>query len=197
MNTVKQNRRQIQFVLQGAVIAALYVALTELSTLVGMSSGVIQVRISEALCVLAVFTPAAIPGLTLGCMISNLLVPGVVWADIVFGSFATLIGATLAYLFRRFPFWIAPIPTILANALIIPFVLAYAYGVEDAIWFMMLTVGAGEVIAAGILGILLYFAIRRIAPKLFMDLYCGPELKKKDKEPKADSSGDNDPNSAG
>ena len=197
MNTVKQNRRQIQFVLQGAVIAALYVALTELSTLVGMSSGVIQVRISEALCVLAVFTPAAIPGLTLGCMISNLLVPGVVWADIVFGSFATLIGATLAYLFRRFPFWIAPIPTILANALIIPFVLAYAYGVEDAIWFMMLTVGAGEVIAAGILGILLYFAIRRIAPKLFMYLYCGPELKKKDKEPKADSSGDNDPNSAG
>lgn len=168
----KKGRRTALYVTQGAVVAALYVALTELSTLVGLSSGVIQFRISEALCVLPAFTPTAIPGLFIGCLISNLLVPNVIPLDIIFGSVATLIGAAGAYLFRRCR-WLVPLPTVLANILIVPPILKYAYGVSfafgthSALPFFMLTVGAGEVVCAYILGIALYAALYPHRKSLF------------------------------
>lgn len=149
---------------RGALIAALYVALTELATLVGLSSGVIQFRISEAFCILPLFMPEAVPALFVGCILSNLLVPGVVIWDIIFGSLATLIGAVGARLLRNIPErfkWIATIPTILANALIVPFVLIYAYGAPDSYFFLMLTVGIGEVVCAGIGGSALYYILRK------------------------------------
>ncbi|MBQ7541633.1 MAG: QueT transporter family protein [Clostridia bacterium] len=146
-------------VAQAALIAAMYVALTALSNAFGLASGVIQVRISEALCILPYFTPAAIPGLFVGCLISNVLAGGVIW-DVIFGSLATLIGAVFTYLLRRVK-WLAPVPPIVSNMLIIPFVLRYAYGAPDAIWFMMATVGAGELISAGILGMLLLLALEK------------------------------------
>ena len=160
-----KTKMSILFIVQAGVIAALYVVLTFLSHLANLDSGVIQVRISEALCVLSAFTPAAIPGLTIGCFLSNLM-NGCIWQDILFGTLATFLGALLGYLLRKISIWLVPIPTVLANALIVPFVLVYAYGAPDAWWFCFLTVGAGELIAAYVLGMILYFAARKPLEKV-------------------------------
>ncbi len=151
---------------RAAVIAALYVVLTELSAIIGLSSGVIQFRLSEALCVLPVFTASAIPGLAVGCVLANLLTPGVVIWDVIFGSLATLLGALAAYALRRWKY-LAPLPTIAANVLIIPLVLRYAYSIEGAIPFFMLTVGIGEAVMCGGLGTVLTVTLSRRAGKLF------------------------------
>ena len=157
--------RNLRFLCRGALVAALYVVLTWLCALVGMSSGVIQVRLSEALCVLPAFTGAAVPGLFVGCLLANLLT-GSALPDVVFGSLATLIGALGAYFLRRRK-WLVPLPTVLANVLIIPFVLRFAYGAEGTIPYFMRTVGAGEVISAYICGMLLYAALVRQKAQLF------------------------------
>lgn len=157
--------RNLRFLCRGALVAALYVVLTWLCALVGLDKGVIQMRLSEALCVLPAFTGAAVPGLFVGCLLANLLT-GSALPDVVFGSLATLIGALGAYLLRRRK-WLVPLPTVLANALIIPFVLRFAYGAEGTIPYFMLTVGAGEVISAYICGMLLYAALSRQKAQLF------------------------------
>ena len=150
---------------RGALVGALYVALTYLSTLFGLSSGVIQFRVSEALTVLPVFMPEAIPGLFVGCVLSNLMTPGVHPLDIVFGSVATLVGAIGTYLLRRLPkklMWLSTLPPILSNAVIVPFVLMFAYGAEGSYLFFMLTVGVGEIACAGFGGAALYYSMRKI-----------------------------------
>lgn len=157
--------RNLRFLCRGALVAALYVALTWLCALVGLDKGVIQMRLSEALCVLPAFTGAAVPGLFVGCLLANLLT-GSALPDIIFGSLATLIGALGAYFLRRRK-WLVPLPTVLANTLIIPFVLRFAYGAEGTIPYFMLTVGAGEIISAYICGMLLYAALERRAANLF------------------------------
>ena len=149
-----QKNKGTAFITKAAVIAALYVVLTWVSALLGISSGVIQFRLSEMLCVMPLFTAAAIPGLFVGCAISNMIAGGVVW-DVVFGSIATLIGAWGAYALRKSSVYLAPLPTVIANMLIIPPVLRYAYGAEGTIPFFMLTVGIGEIACAGILGVVL------------------------------------------
>ena len=159
----EKNRRLTLYVCQSGIIGALYVAITLLIAPIG--SGVIQCRISEALCVLPLFTPAAIPGLTLGCLVAN-LVTGCLWQDVIFGTLATLIGAVGARLLRRVPY-LSPLPTVVANTLIVPFVLSYAYGVEEGIPFLMLTVGLGEIVSAYVLGILLWLTLRRHADRIF------------------------------
>ena len=160
-----KNTKQITlYTTRGALIAALYVLLTELATLMGLSSGVIQFRFSEAMCILPIFFPEAIPGLFIGCLISNLLVPGVVIWDVIFGSLATLIGAVGARLLRNLPqkyMWVATIPTIVANMIIVPFVIIYAYAAPDSYWFLMLTVGIGELICAGFGGSALYYTMKK------------------------------------
>ena len=151
------------YLTRGAVIAALYVALTYLSALLGLSSGAIQLRLSEALTVLPLFFPEAILGLFIGCIIANLLTGAVVW-DVIFGSLATLVGAVGAHLLRRLPprlIWIATVPTILANAIIVPLVLIFACSVPDSYVFLFLTVGTGELLSAGVLGTLLYHMLHR------------------------------------
>lgn len=146
---------KVKYIAQAGIITALYVVFTLIANAAGLASGAIQVRISEALTVLPFFTPAAIPGLFIGCLLSNILGGCVIW-DIIFGSIATLLGALGTYAIRKkLPDWCAAIPPIIANTLIVPFVLAYAYKVPDSIPYLMLTVGAGEVISCGILGILL------------------------------------------
>ena len=161
---MKRNAKTV-FLCQGAIIAALYVVLTYVAKLFGLDSGVIQVRVSEMLCILPIFTPAAIPGLYLGCLISNLLT-GAVWLDVLAGPIATLIGALGTYLLRKYPI-AATIPPVLSNALIVPFVLAYGYGVPDTIPFMMLTVGIGEIISVCVLGTGLYFSLKKHANRIF------------------------------
>lgn len=160
-----KNTKQITlYTTRGALIAALYVLLTELATLMGLSSGVIQFRFSEAMCILPIFFPEAIPGLFIGCLISNLMVPGVVIWDVIFGSLATLIGAIGARLLRNLPQkykWVATIPTIAANMIIVPLVIIYAYAAPDSYWFLMLTVGIGELICAGFGGSALYYTMKK------------------------------------
>ena len=152
------------YLTRGAIIAALYVLLTYLSALFGLASGAIQLRLSELLCILPIFFAEAIPGLFIGCILSNLLTGAVVW-DIVFGSIATLIGAIGARIIgKAFPrlHFLATVPTILSNALIVPFVLAYAYGAEGTILYFMLTVGIGELLSAGVLGTACYYLFKRV-----------------------------------
>ena len=146
------NRRSSALrIAQGAAIAALYVVLTLIFA--PISFGEMQVRISEALTILPMFTPAAIPGLFVGCVLGNLLGGAIVW-DVVFGSMATLIGAVGGYLLRKNR-WLVPLPTVLANAIIVPFVLRYGYGVELPVALMMVYVAVGEIVSCYGLGQLL------------------------------------------
>lgn len=154
------------FITHAAIIAALYVVLTYLASVLGLSNGAIQIRFSEALTILPFFTPAAIPGLFIGCIIANILAGAVVW-DVVFGSLATLIGAVFTYLLRKKTKWLAPLPPIIANTIIVPYVLVYAYGVPDGLPFLMLTVGIGEVISCGILGMVLLKCLERYRNHIF------------------------------
>ena len=155
--------KKLVFICRAAVIAALYVVLTYVFS--AFASGVIQVRVSEALTILPAFTPAAIPGLVIGCLLSNTLT-GCVLLDIIFGSVATLIGALGSYALRRHT-WLVPIPPIVSNMIIVPFVLRYAYGATDAFPFMIATVGAGEIISCYLLGMLLYGALKKMNHSLF------------------------------
>jgi uncharacterized membrane protein len=156
-------KMSVRELVNGAMIAAIYVVLTVMTQ--AISFGPVQFRISEALCILPVFTPAAIPGLYLGCVLANFLGGGVPM-DIVFGSLATLIGAYGTWKLRTKK-WAACLPPIISNALIVPFVLRFAYGSTDLIPWMMVTVGAGEVLAVGVCGNILRKALERHSSRIF------------------------------
>lgn len=161
MNNEKNNgmKHSVLYITHAAAIAAIYVVLTLFINAFNLANGAIQVRISEALTIMPAFTPAAIPGLAIGCLLSNTLT-GCHILDIVFGTVATLIGAIGTRLLRKTRF-ILYLPPILSNALIVPVVLKYAYGIGDAYWYLVLTVGAGEIISAGVLG----FIVRTVINK--------------------------------
>lgn len=162
---MKKNKTvNVLFLAQAAMIAAIYVVLT--LVFAPFSYGEVQVRISEALAILPVFTPAAVPGLFVGCIISNIL-GGCIVPDIIFGSIATLIGAVGTYLLRNQNRFLAPLPPIIANALIVPFVLRYGYQVPLPIPFMMLTVGVGEIISCEVLGMVVYTALKKYRTVIF------------------------------
>ncbi|NLT47861.1 MAG: QueT transporter family protein [Clostridiales bacterium] len=132
-----------KYLVHGAAIAAVYTALTLL--LMPLSYGVMQIRISEALTVLPALTPAAIPGLFLGCFIANMLGPnGMI--DMVLGSSATLLAAITSYKLRSRPL-LVPLPPVLANGLIIGPMLYYVYAVPVPLWACILWVALGEAIA--------------------------------------------------
>lgn len=149
--------KTIHHLTRGAIIAALYVALTMVSSLLGLSSGAIQLRLSEALTILPMFTPAAIPGLFLGCALANLLT-GASLLDVIFGSLATLLGA-LGTRFLAKSKWMGPIFPIVANTITVPLILKLAYGLPGSLWFYCLTVLIGEVPSCGVLGVILYNAL--------------------------------------
>lgn len=157
---MKANSRYVRMIVQAALIAAAYVALTYVSALAGLASGAVQVRLSEALCVLPCFTGAAVPGLWIGCLLANLLTGSLPW-DVVFGSLATLLGALGTRALRRRSPFLACLPPILANVLIVPLILRFVYGDTGAIWLLAAGVGAGEVISCGVMGTCLLFALRR------------------------------------
>jgi len=143
----------VRFITLSATFAALYVVMTLISAIFGLSSGAIQIRISEALCALCYFTPAAIPGLSVGCLIAN-LVTGANVLDVVFGTLATLIGAFGGWLLRkRKSPWLVTLPTVLANTLIIPFVIVYGFGEPpELLPFFAFTIFVGELVSATVLG---------------------------------------------
>ena len=149
---------------EAAAIAAIYVVIT--LAFAPLSYGEVQVRFSEALTILPFFTPAAVPGLFVGCLLAN-IIGGAILPDIIFGSIATLLGAIFTYLLRNKSRFLAPVPPIVSNAIIVPLVLRFGYGVNLPIPFMMLTVGAGEVISAGVLGLILLSVLYRYRGTIF------------------------------
>lgn len=154
------NRNKTKELALSGMIAALYVVLTWLANAMGLASGAVQVRFSEALTILPVFFTAAVPGLTVGCVLANLLTGLALW-DVVFGSLATLIGAAGTRLLRNKPL-LAWIPPVLSNMLIVPIVLMKVYGAPESWFYLVLTVGAGEVISCGVLGLLLYHGLKKV-----------------------------------
>ena len=157
---MKNRDPKVLRITQGAAIAALYVALT--LVFAPISFGPIQLRIAEVLCILPMFTVAAIPGLFVGCLLANMIAGGVI-LDVVFGSLATLIGAALGYMLRKNR-WLVPLPAVIANALIVPFVLKHGYGVVDtAIPILMIQILGGEILGCYVLG----------------ELFCSALLKRK------------------
>lgn len=127
-----------------AVIAALYAALTLL--LPAISYGELQCRVSEALTVLPMLFPQAVPGLFIGCLVANLLSPvGIV--DIIFGSLATLIAAVGTWKLRKYPLLAAACP-VLANGIIVGWMLGQFYGLP--MWLTMGQVALGELAAVAI-----------------------------------------------
>ncbi|MBD5394513.1 MAG: QueT transporter family protein [Lachnospiraceae bacterium] len=158
--------KKVLLLVQAAMIAALYVVLTLIANALGLASQAVQLRFSEALTILPYFTPAAIPGLFVGCLLSNMMAGGAI-PDIIFGSLATLIGAILTRKLRKNK-WMAPVPPIAANAIIIPPVILYAYG-AGPLWFNFITVTIGEILSCGVLGMLLLFALEKYAGRLFTE----------------------------
>ncbi len=152
--------KNTSYLTQSAAIAALYVILTLAANLLGLANHSIQIRFSEALTILPAFTSAAIPGLYIGCLLSNILTGCMVW-DIIFGPIATLLGAFGTYLLRKKTKWAAPLPPILSNMLIIPFILTYTYDFEGSLVYFMITVGIGEILSCGVLGMILYAGLSK------------------------------------
>ncbi len=142
------NKKTARFITWSAVIAAIYVVLTVVFAPISFNVG--QIRIAEMLTILPLFTPAAIPGLFIGCILGNLL-GGAIVLDIVFGSIATLIGAVGGYLLRKNR-WLVPIPAVISNGIIVPIILKYGYGFDMPLALMMLYVTAGEIVGCYILG---------------------------------------------
>lgn len=149
--------QKVGFMTQAAMIAAIYVVLT--MTFAPFGFGSVQLRVAEALTILPFFTPAAIPGLFIGCLIGNIL-GGAILLDVVIGSFATLIGAIFSYQLRKNKYLVV-LPPILANTILVPFVLKFGYALPLPIPFMMLTVGIGEVLSCGVMGYVLLTVLQR------------------------------------
>ncbi len=142
--------KKIQYLTVSAMIAAVYLALTMLFYAISFSP--MQSRLAEALTVLPYFTPLAIPGLFVGCLISNILGGNGIW-DIIIGSLATLLSAFLTYKLtfnRPRRKWLAPLPPVLINAVVIGAMLSVLY--ELPLFVTMLEVGVGQIIACYVAG---------------------------------------------
>lgn len=150
---------------RGALIGALYVLLTLLT--IPLSGGV-QLRFSEALCILPFFCPEAVPGLFVGCIVAN-VITGSIWLDVIFGSLATLAAAYLTFQMKKrgVTKWLAPLPAVLINAVVVGLLLRYAYLVELPLWICMAGVFAGQVLSCYGIGIPLYYALDRFGKGLF------------------------------
>ena len=158
------NRKTLHLT-RAALIAALYVILTFISQIFGLASGVIQFRLAEALTCMPLFYKEAIPGLWIGCILANLLTGCAAW-DVAFGSLATLIGALGTYFIGRKRPLLGPAFPIVSNMIIVPFVLQYVYGAPDSYWFLMVTVGVGEIVCCGVLGMILYKAYAKVPSQI-------------------------------
>ena len=161
-----------RFIAESGIIAALYFVLTIINPL---AFGQIQIRFSEALCILPFFTPAAVPGLFIGCLLSNLAGSPLGIYDIVFGSLATLAAAYTAYVIGRIAAkgdqkagkakWLLPLPAVVINAFVIAAILNYYLPV--AYWISVVYVAAGQILACYVLGIPLFFVLNRYKQALF------------------------------
>lgn len=153
----KLNTRQIAL---NGIVAGLYAAITILTA--SFAYGNIQFRISEALMMLLLFEPSLTIGLTIGCLIANLF-STVSVLDIVIGTAATLLACLLTTRIKK-P-WLAPLPTILVNAVMVGAMLSWLYMPSEQFWYGLLVfggeVGAGEAAVLYVLGIPLYYAMKK------------------------------------
>lgn len=159
---MKKNTRQLTL---GALIAALYVTLTWMQNLLipGSASMTIQFRASEALCVLAFFTPSAIPGLGVGCLLFNISNAGALPLDMVIGTAASVLAASAMYLTRKLTVRGLPLPGLLMpalfNGLLVGWELTYYIG--GGFWINCLYVAIGELAVLLTLGSFLYYALKK------------------------------------
>ena len=170
--------KKVLYITQAAVIAALYVVLTVLFAPISFKE--VQVRISEMLTVLPFFTPAAVPGLFVGCIIANML-GGAIPLDIVCGSLATLAGACGTWMIGKaarkrnadgsrvsaLTRTVSNLPPVIANIIVVPLVLYYGYGVNLPIPLQMVTVGIGEVVSCTLLGGILMTVLEKYRNQIF------------------------------
>ena len=162
-----KNQQRVRSLTLSAVLAAAYVTLAIICDSVGLLKYAIQIRIPEALCVLAAFTPAAIPGVTVGCLITNILLAGAP-LDIVFGTVATFIGVWLGRMLCKgreptaFRLILCTVPTLISNTLIMPPVIVYSYGTTLAMPIVYVTVFVGELISACVIGFFLGTALKKV-----------------------------------
>lgn len=161
---MKKNSKAL-FVAHASIIAALYVVLTLIANALGLANYAIQIRFSEALTILPYFTPAAIPGLFVGCILSNTLT-GCLPLDIIGGSIATLLGAICTYKLRKWKY-LSPLPPIIFNMLIVPPILSFVYQFEGTLYYFTLTVGIGEILSCGVLGTFLLLFLEKYRAILF------------------------------
>lgn len=152
----KQSKK-ILFMSQSAMIAALYVTLVFVFQPISFSG--IQCRIAEMLTILPFFTPAAVPGLTIGCLLANIF-GGADILDIVFGTLATGMASYVSYILRKNK-WLVPIPPILFNTLIIPFVLRFAYMETTPLPLLALSIFIGQLLSCGVLGMFLLLSLEK------------------------------------
>lgn len=157
-------KNSIKFMTQAAMIAAIYVVLV--FVFAPISFGPVQIRVAEALTILPLFTPAAVPGVFIGCLIGNLLSPGMIVIDIVFGSLATLLAAIISYKLRDNKY-LVPIPPIAINMIVVPYIIKYGYGVPMPIFLSALAVGVGQVISCYGLGFILIKVLERYKDQIF------------------------------
>ncbi|SEK59417.1 Uncharacterized membrane protein [Butyrivibrio sp. ob235] len=158
----------VLFITQAAMIAAIYAVLTAMIQPFDLASGAIQFRVSEALCVLPFFTPAAVPGVIIGCFISNIFAGAGVW-DIVLGTFATAIAAFASYKLKDHRFLVT-LPPVISNMVIVPFILILCGMVPATVasyLFTAFTVAIGEVLACVVLGSVLISALLPVRNVIF------------------------------
>ncbi|MDP2891680.1 MAG: QueT transporter family protein [Bacillota bacterium] len=164
-------KKPVRYITHAAIIAAVYAGLT--IALAPISFGPIQVRIAEAMCILPLFTPAAIPGLAIGCFIANLS-STFGWPDLIIGTGATLIAASLTYFLRRWK-WISPLYTVIINAFAVPFVffLSAVLGINTTqagwlvYWINVGWIALGETLACFGLGLPLMMLMERLKANLY------------------------------
>lgn len=161
-------KKQTRFLAHAAIIAALYAVLTHMQNLIlpGSATWAIQMRMSEALCILAFFTPAAIPGLSLGCLLFNLTFSAALPLDFLVGTLATYLAAQGMWLLRKHPLPGLLLPAV-TNAVLVGWELSVYIG--GAFWLNAAYVAAGEAIVLLVLGSALYYAmrVRKLDTRLF------------------------------
>jgi len=170
---MNMNSQKVRFIVHAAVIAALYAVLTHLQNLLlpGSATWAIQMRLSEMLCVLAFLTPAAIPGLSLGCLVFNLTYAGTLPLDFLVGTLATLLAAIIMWYLRNvrvkgYPLLGMMMPA-LWNAILVGWELAVYIG--GGFWMNALYVAIGEAAVLLVFGTALFYALKRrdLAQRLF------------------------------
>jgi uncharacterized membrane protein len=171
LEDLQQSKKKftVRDLVRAAIIAAVYALLTIF--LAPISSGLVQCRVSEAMSILPYFTFSAVPGLFIGCVIANLLVGAPIY-DVLFGSLATLLAAYITYAMRKHVSkYLAPLPSVVVNALVVGWLLVYVYEVGVPFWVAAGYVAIGQAIACFALGIPLLKLLERFGGKLFGEVH--------------------------